>query len=108
MTMKNLMLTGALMIASLGLASAKTYNFVLPSATAAGPVNLAAGHYSLKVMGSVAEFTNLDTAKKVMVEVKVNNVGAKVDKTQVNLKDEAGAQHITSIDLQDSDSSLEF
>jgi len=35
-------------------------------------------------------------------------VGAKVDKTQVNLKDEAGAEHITSIDLQDSDSSLEF
>jgi len=108
MTMKSFFLTAALMVASLSLASAKTYDFVLSSASQAGPVKLAAGHYNLKVNGSVAEFTNMDTTKKVMVEVKVNNVGEKVERTQVNLLDDSGTQRITSIELQDSGSKLEF
>lgn len=109
MTIKNLFLAGALMVASLTLASAKTYDFSLAAPSQVGPITLAAGHYTLKMLGGdVVEFTNLDTNKKAMVEVKINNLGDKVDATSVNLKDEAGTQRVTSIDLQDTGSKLEF
>lgn len=109
MTMKSFFLTGVLMAASLTFASAKTYNFTLQSATQAGNVKLAAGTYSLKLTGTVAEFTNLGTDKKVMVQVRVNNTGSeKYENTAVDMKTDSATPRITYIELQDTGSKVEF
>jgi hypothetical protein len=102
MTSKSLLLIGTLALA--GIASAKSYDIVLSSPQKAGSIQLAAGEYSLKVQGSNAIFTNVETGKSVTAPVKVENATKKFEQTAV---DSTGDQ-IKSIELGGSNTMLEL
>ena len=107
--MKNrLFLVGALTLASLSLASAKSYDIILTQASKAGSVQLAAGEYRLKLEGSNAVFTNLDSNKSVSVPVKVENGAKKFDQTAVDTNESTGTATVESIELGGSTTKLGF
>jgi hypothetical protein len=107
--MKNrILLVGALTLASLSLASAKTYDIILTQASKAGNVQLAAGEYHLKIQGSNAVFTNLDNNKSFTVPVKVENAEKKFDQTAVDTNDANGSTTVQSIELGGSTTKLGF
>jgi hypothetical protein len=106
--MKSILMVAALAIASLSVVSAKSYDLILNNAAAAGLTELRAGHYLVKVNGAYAEFFNLDNRHTVMVPVKVETGASKFDYTAVEAKTENGVSQIQSIELQDSNSKLEF
>jgi hypothetical protein len=107
--MKNrLFLVGALTLASLSLASAKSYDVILTQASKAGNVQLAAGEYHLKLEGSNAVFTNLDNHKSYTVPVKIENAEKKFDQTAVDTNDSNGSSTLESIELGGSTTKLGF
>jgi hypothetical protein len=108
MKYKSLLMTGALALASLSIASAKTYHITLDEPTAAGTVQLAAGAYKVKVDGANAVFTNEDTGKSISAAVKVENTGKKHDVTAVNTTNATGTLKLQAIELGGSDETLEF
>jgi hypothetical protein len=103
-----LLLVGALALASLSLASAKSYDITLTQAAKAGSAQLAAGQYRLKIDGSNAIFTNLDNNKSVTVPVKVENAAKKFDQTAVDTTDANGTSKVESIELGGSTTKLGF
>jgi chemotaxis response regulator CheB len=107
--MKNrLLVVGALALASLSLASAKTYDIILTQASKAGNVQLAPGEYHLKVEGSNAVFTNLDNNKHFTVPVKVQSADKKFDQTAVETDDTNGSSTVQAIELGGSTTKLGF
>jgi hypothetical protein len=104
--MKSLLLIGTLALA--GIASAKSYDIVLSSATKAGSIQLAAGEYSLKVQGSNAIFTNVETGKSFTTAVKSEDAGKKFNATAVNTNSNNGTDQITAIELGGSSTKLEL
>jgi hypothetical protein len=106
MTTKSLLLIGTLALA--GIASAKSYDIVLSSPTKAGSVQLAAGEYSLKVEGSNAVFTNVETGKKFTTAVKSEDAGKKFNATAVDTDSKNGSDQITAIELGGSSTKLEM
>ena len=103
-----LLMVGALALASLSLASAKTYDIVLAQPSMAGTTQLAPGEYHLKLQGSNAVFTNLDSNKKVTVPVKVQNADKKFDQTAVDTTEANGTSTVQSIELGGSTTKLGF
>jgi hypothetical protein len=63
MTIKSLLLIGTLALA--GIASAKTYDITLIAPAKAGALELAAGAYSVNVLGSIAVFTNVENRQEI-------------------------------------------
>ncbi len=63
MTIKSLLLTGALAVGSLSIASAKSYDIVLSNPTKVANVNLKAGEYRVKLEGSNAVFTAVENGQ---------------------------------------------
>jgi hypothetical protein len=106
MTTKSLLLIGTLALA--GIASAKSYDIVLSAPANAGSVQMAAGEYSVKVLGGFAFFTNVDTGKKFVTPVKVEDAGKKFDTTAVDCATKDGADQITSVELGGSSTKLEL
>jgi hypothetical protein len=104
---KSLLLIGTLALA--GIASAKSYDITLVTPAKAGGVQMAAGNYAVKVVGSgFAVFTNVDSGKKFLTLVKVQDTGKKFEQTAVDSKTEGGAQHITGIELEGSSTMIEL
>jgi hypothetical protein len=103
-----LLLVGALALASLSLASAKSYDITLTQAAKAGSAQLAAGQYRLKIDGSNAIFTNVDSNKSVTVPVKVENAAKKFGETAVDTTDANGTSTVESIELGGSTTKLGF
>src|SRR5580692_7894962 len=97
MTMKSLLLIGTLALA--GIASAKSYDITLSAPAKAGSLQLAAGAYSVNVLGSIAVFTSLETGKKFIAAVKAEDAGTKFDATAVDCFTKNGAEHITAVEL---------
>ena len=106
MTTKSLLFIGTLTLASI--ASAKTYDLTLSAPANAGSVRIAAGEYSIKVLGGFAFFTNVDTGKKFVAAVKVEDAGKKFDATAVDCTTKDGADRITSVELGGSSTKLEL
>jgi hypothetical protein len=106
MTTKSLLLIGTLALA--GIASAKSYDIVLSAPANAGSVQMAAGEYSVKALGGFAFFTNVDTGKKLVTPVKVEDAGKKFDTTAVDCTTKDGADQITSVELGGSSTKLEL
>jgi hypothetical protein len=108
--MKSILMVTALAIASLSIASAgtKSYEIVLKTPSQAGQTELSAGHYLVKVNGAFADFVNVDNNHHIMVPVKVEAVNSKFDNTAVDTTTENGVSQIQSIELQDTNSKLEF
>jgi hypothetical protein len=106
MTTKSLLLIGTLALA--GIASAKSYDIVLSAPAKAGSVQLAAGEYSLKVQGSNAVFTNVETGKSFTTAVKSESAAKKFDATAVDTNTANGSDQITAIELGGSSTKLEL
>jgi hypothetical protein len=106
MTTKSLLIVGTLALASL--ASAKRYDIVLSSPATAGKLQLSAGEYSLKVQGSNAVFTNVETGKSFTAPVKINSAAKKFDNTAVDTTKNNGADQIKTIELGGSTTQLEL
>jgi hypothetical protein len=106
--MKSILMVAALAIASLSVGSATTYDLILNNRVVAGHTELRAGHYLVKVKGAYAEFFNLDNRHTIMVPVRVEAATSKFDNTAVEAKTENGVSQIQSIELQDTNSKLEF
>ena len=106
--MKSILMVAALAVASLSIASAKSYEITLNTPTAAGQTELRAGHYLVKVNGAYAEFLNVDNSHRIMVPVKVQNADGKFGVTAVDTKTENGVSQIQSIELRDTNNKLEF
>ncbi len=108
MMKRSMFLVGVLAVFSLGIASAKSYDIVFSSSTMVGKTQLAAGDYTLKVEGSNAVFTNVDTRKSVSTAFKIQNVDKKYDETAVETARKDDGQHLQAIELGGSKTRLEF
>ena len=106
MTTKSVLLIATLALA--GIANAKSYDITLSAPAKAGSVQLAAGDYSLKVQGSNAIFTNVETGKSFTTAVKAEAAGKKFDVTAVFSDNKDGESHITSVELGGSNTKLEL
>jgi hypothetical protein len=93
---------------SLPIASAKSYSIAFTSRITIGSTQLPAGDYTLKVDGSNAVFTNVDSNKSVTAPVKIENAGKKYAVTSVETTMEGDAQHIVDIHLGGSTTKLDF
>lgn len=108
MTMKSIMVTGALVLSSFSMGYAKTYDLVFSAPVKAGSTQLQPGQYRLKLKGNTAEFTNVETDKTYTAPVKVENGAKKHDVTAVDTNTENGASQIQKIELGGSSTDLEF
>lgn len=106
--MKKLFIVTALAVSSMAIVSAKTYDILLSNPTKAGAVELKPGQYRLKVEGTNATFTNLDSSKSVTTTVKVENATQKFDVTQVETTKAGSEDQIQEIDLGGSHTKLGF
>jgi hypothetical protein len=106
--MKSLLVTGTLVLSSLSMGYAKTYDLVFSTPVKAGSTQLQPGQYRLKVKGNTAEFTNVDTEKTYSAPVKIENAGKKHDVTAVDTNNENGTSQIQKIELGGSSTDLEF
>jgi hypothetical protein len=108
MTAKSLFIVGALGMASLGIASAKSYDITLDSRTMVGSTELKPGDYKLKVEGTQAVFTDVQSSKSWTAAVKVENGAQKFGQTTVESTQQGDMAHINAIDLGGSSTKLEF
>ena len=108
MKLRNLILSGALAIASLSVVSAKSHDIVITEVTQAGDLQLKPGEYKLKLDGNNAVFTNVETGKSFTTAVKVQHSGTKHDATAVDSTSADGGNKVQSIELGGSDTVLEF
>jgi uncharacterized protein YdbL (DUF1318 family) len=95
------MFRSLLLFAALGLsiASAKSYDVTLDSASKVGNVELKAGKYSLLVMDNTkVKFTNAN-GEAVEANAKVSTVDKKFQATQVDMKQINGTAQVNEIDL---------
>jgi hypothetical protein len=108
MTAKSLLIVGALGIASVGIASAKSYDIRLESPAMVGSTELKAGAYKLKIEGTQAVFTDVQSSRSFTATVKVANGARKFGETVVETTQQADMAHIDAIDLAGSNTKLEF
>ena len=108
MTVKSIFMVGALLLSTVSLVSAKTYDIHISSPTMAGNVQLPAGEYKLKVDGTNAVLTDVDNDKKFTTTVKVETEDKKFEQTAVVTDDSKGTNQIKSIELGGSTTKLEF
>ena len=92
----------------LSIASAKSYTVSFTSRVTVGTAQLPAGQYSLKVDGSNAVFTNVDSNKSVTAPIKIENADKKYGVTSVETTQEGNALHIIDIQLGGSTTKLDF
>jgi hypothetical protein len=108
MKTRTLLLTGALALFTLSVASAKTYDILLSSPTKAGNLQLKAGEYRLNLNGSKAIFTDVNTAKSFTTEVKVENSDTKFSDTKIDSSTEGSTSVIKDIELGGSKTKIDF
>ena len=108
MTTRSMMITFALTLSSLGIASAKSYDIHLSAPAKAGANELKPGDYTLKVEGSQAIFKSEDSAKSFSVPVKVEQGDRKFNYTSLESTNEGGMDTIHVIDLGGSKTKLEI
>ena len=111
MSMKSLLITGALAAASLSIASAKSgksYDIVLSSPTQVANVQLKAGEYKMTMDGSNAVFTDVDSGKKFTAPAKLETGNRKYDVTAIETEKKADAEHMQAIELGGSSNKVEF
>jgi len=106
--MKKLLAMGALTLFSLSILSAKTYQITITAPTKAGSVQLKPGEYKLKVDGSNATFTEVNSYKSVTTPVKVENGDKKYDDTRVQITKDGATDKLEDIELGGSKTKLEF
>ena len=111
--MKKLLATGVLTIFGLSLLSAgtpraKSYDITIVTITKAGSVQLKPGLYKVKVEGTSAIFTDVNSSKTLSTPVKIETGDKKFDDTTVQITNEGGTARLDEIDLGGSKTKLEF
>jgi maltose-binding protein MalE len=106
--MTKMLTVAVLALASMSIASAKTYEITLAAPTKAGSVQLKPGQYTLKVDGSNAVFTFMETSKQFTTPVKVQTVDKKFDDTKVDASKDGSTDTIKDIELGGSKTKIEF
>jgi len=106
--MKPLMCAATLAMATFAVAYAKSYDITLDSMVKAGPTQIKAGEYSVKVKGNTAIFKSTD-GKTYSAPVKVEaDKGRKHEATAVVVGSENGGQVLKSIEVGGSHTIFEF
>ncbi len=106
--MKKMFAVGLLSLSSLVVLNAKTYQITVTSPTKAGAVQLKPGQYKLKVEGSNAIFTEVDTQKTFTSPVKVEEGDKKFDATRVQSTRDGDVERLQEVDLEGSKTKLTF
>ncbi len=99
-------MAGVLALASLGVASAKSYEITLGSPAKLGANQLKAGQYKVKVDGNQATLTDLQSLKSYTVPVTIEHNGQKFDQTTVQTRSKDGVDQVFQITLGGSDTKL--
>jgi hypothetical protein len=108
MTVKSVLLAGVLALSTLSLASAKTYEISLAGPSKAGSITLKPGQYRLKVDGSNAIFTEVETSKQFTVPAKVQTSDKKFEDTRVDAQKDSGTDVIKDIELGGTKTKIDF
>jgi hypothetical protein len=108
MTIKSLLIAGTLALASLSIASAKSYDIVLSSTTKVANMQLKAGEYRVKLEGTNAIFTEVESGKSFTAPAKVETNAKKFSLTAVDTATKAGAERIEAIELGGTTTKIEF
>jgi hypothetical protein len=109
MNFKSLILTGVLAVASLSIASAKSYDIVLSGPTKVANVQLKAGEYTLKLDGNNAIFTDVESGKQFTAAAKIDAPAtAKYHETAVDTDKKSDMDHISAIELGGTTTRIEF
>jgi hypothetical protein len=108
MNVKSFLIASALTLASFGIVSAKSYDFVLTAPAMAGSNQLKPGQYRVKVEGSQAIFTDENSSKTITVPVKIEQADHKFDHTSVQSTSNNGVDTIQVIELGGSATKLEL
>lgn len=108
MKSRSLLAAGALALATLSVASAKTWDIMLSGNVKAGSVQLAPGEYKVKVNGTNAVFTDVNNGKSTTTPVKIQNADKKHDQTAVETTQTNTGQEMKAIELGGSTETLEF
>jgi hypothetical protein len=108
MKLRTFLLTAALAIMTLSIASAKTYDIMLSQPTKAGNLQLKAGEYRLTVNGTKAVFTDVQTTKSFTTDVKVTNSDTKFGDTKIDSSSEGSTSVIKDIELGGSKTKIDF
>jgi hypothetical protein len=74
----------------------------------AGNTELKPGEYTLKVEGTQAVFTDVQSSKSWTAPVKIENSDRKFNGTIVKSINQGGMEHIVDIELAGSNTKLEF
>jgi hypothetical protein len=106
--MKKLLVVGVLALSSLCILSAKTYEVTVTTVTKAGSIQLKPGQYSLKIQGTNATFTDVNSSKSFTTPVKVVETDKKFDDTKVQSTKDGDTDRIEEIDLGGSKTKLGF
>jgi hypothetical protein len=95
------MFRSLLLFAALGLslASAKSYDITLDTATKVGSVELKPGKYSLSVMDETKVRFTSTNGQAVEASAKVTTSDKKFQATQIDMKQVNGAAQVNEIDL---------
>jgi uncharacterized protein YdbL (DUF1318 family) len=105
---KSVFLVGILALASISLAYSKSYSVDFAHATQAGAVQLQAGSYEVKVAGDKAVFTDVNSAKKYTVPVKVENAATKFEYTKFETTANGNVDTLKDIQLGGSTTQIDF
>jgi hypothetical protein len=108
MTVKSSLIAGVFALASLGIASAKTYDIRLDNPTKVGDTQLKAGEYKVKLEGTQAKFKGVDNSQTLTAPVKIESNGSKFNQTAVQTNSQSGSDVLQEIDLGGSTTKLEF
>ena len=108
MSYKSLLATGALALAGLATANAKSYDIILNSPAKAGATQLTPGEYKLKVEGQNAVFTNVQNSKSFTVPAKIETGEKKFNSTAMETTSQGDMDKIQAIELGGSTTKLEF
>lgn len=106
MTVKSLLLVGALALSISGVASAKSYYFTLTAPAAAGSNELKPGEYEVKLQGAQAIVTEEAHGKSFTVPVKIEHSDKKFDDTAVECVNKDGKDSIQAISLGGSNTKI--
>lgn len=111
MTIKSVLLTATLALASMtvaGAKGAKSYDVVIPASSTIANHQLKAGDYKMKLDGGNAVFTEVETGKKFTVPAKVENGAKKFNVTAVGSEKKGDTDQIESIELGGTTTTVAF
>jgi hypothetical protein len=105
---KSLLLIGLVSLSSLSFAGTKAYDVTLETPAKVGALQLAPGHYKVKLDGGTAVFTDTRTQKSVSTAVKVETNAKKFPDTILDSSKDGATDRIESIEFGGSTTKLDF